>query len=147
VNQRHVRAWQARLVASGVLDHPDFPVRPAFKSAAAAGGHGREGAAAAAAVSAPAALPQQQQQQQKQQQQQQQQQHPQRTVPEVDPTASPVVVDAAGLSSWRKEAELFRLRLAVLVSALGGAPGRGTEVLGATVVLSAARSQRMVFVH
>ena len=137
VNQMLVRRWQAHLLASGVLDHPDCPVRPAFKSAAAAGGTEREGAAAAAAVSAAEALLQQQQQHQ----------HPQRTVPEVDPTASPVVVDAAGLASWRKEAERVRLRLAVLFIALGGAPGWRTEVLGATVVPSAARSQRMVFVH
>eukprot|EP00170_Pyropia_yezoensis_P005330 contig_21631_g5344 len=77
-NQAMLRRWQSHFLASGVLDSPSCPVRPAVKTSAA-------GAGACAADDHPAL--------------------------EVDPSAPPVITDAAGLAAWRKKLDRLRARL------------------------------------
>jgi len=137
VNRTIVREWQSHLLASGVLDDLDCPVRPAFKDVAAGGGGvvrrgpgggggGRGGGDGGQPSSTSSPPP---------------------TVPEVDPTARPVVVNAARLARWRQDVAQGRACLSALFQATGGASARTSELSGVIVRPTEAGASRNLYVH
>lgn len=67
-------------------------------------------------------------------------------IEKLDPTAAPVVADAAKLETWRKGVVRFRCIHWAVMHVVGGAPARHTESAGTNICASAARSHRSLFV-